>query len=167
MGQSVRHCALGRIMSTPVRSSLDPLRITTRPGLHLTVTGRLDLAGIEQLHERLQAALGDGIALLVVDLSAVSECAERLFAVLADIHTALRAREGWMRLAGLSPAALNALDTAPIPEILMVYRNSDLAPERRGIHDTTMIAINAEGTDGAQLAVVAAAVSVPRHAADP
>lgn len=119
------------------------------------------------MRARLRSALAGPVAFLALDLSTVSDCDERLFGVLADIHSTLADRGGWMRLLGLSPAVLDALDTAPIEEVLMVYRTSDLAPERHGAADSAMLIATVAGA-GAVAAVEPrpGPVSAPRHAID-
>lgn len=120
-------------MTSNLAAPRDPpsSQITSRPGRLVMVTGRLDEAGVGELRWRLRAAMEDDAAFVAVDLSAVSGCDERLFGVLADVHAELTARGGWMRLVGLSPAVLAALDAAPITQILLVYRISDCSPGRR------------------------------------
>lgn len=117
----------------PMMESRSPAgQISIRPGWLLSVTGPLDGPGVEHLRGQLWAGLEAEAAFVALDLSAVTDCDARLFAVLADIDAALLARAGWMRLVGLSPAVLAALDTAPIPQILLVYRTSDRAHGRGG-----------------------------------
>ena len=123
-----------------IASPPPPVLISSRPGRLLSVTGRLDGAGVARLRGQLWAAMEGETAFVALDLSAVTDCDVRLFAVLAEIHAALRTRAGWMRLVGLSPAVLAALDTAPIPEILLVYRTSDRAPGS-GVDQTTPEAV--------------------------
>lgn len=107
-----------------------PLLVTERPGRLVTVTGRLDRLGCEQLAAQLGVVLTEGTAFLGLDLSRVTECHAGLFTVLAHAHDRLRAREGWLRLVGLSPVVLAALDRASVPEIFTVYLTSDRGPGR-------------------------------------
>jgi hypothetical protein len=64
--------------------------------------------------------------LLLADLSRVAGCDGRLFDLLARTHHMLDGRGGWLRLVGLGPSVLAALDQAALPEVLLVY------PARRG-----------------------------------
>lgn len=105
-----------------------PLLVSERPGRLVTVVGPLDGPGVEQLAAQLAVVLTQGTAFLGLDLSGVTACDLGLFTVLAGVHARLRDRRGWLRLVGLSPAVLAAVEHAPIPEILIVYLTSDWAP---------------------------------------
>lgn len=138
-------------------ASTAPLLVTERPGRLVTVTGRLDRPGTEQLAAQLGVVLTEGTAFLGLDLSQVVECHTELFTVLAHAHDRLRAREGWLRLVGLSPAVLAALDRASIPEIFIVYLTSDRGP---GHGDEETIP-----SDEYHPADAGPAIPGPRHAA--
>jgi len=88
----------------------------------LSVTGQLDDAGLDQLRGRVDELLEGGARLLLADLSGVSDCDGRLFALLARTHRLVGGRGGWLRLGGLSSPVLNALDQAALCDVLMVYR---------------------------------------------
>jgi anti-anti-sigma regulatory factor len=133
------------------------LLVTERPGRLVTVTGRLDRPGTEQLAAQLGVVLTEGTAFLGLDLSQVVECHTELFTVLAHTHDRLRAREGWLRLVGLSPAVLAALDHASVPEIFTVYLTSDRGPGRG--HEETV------PSDEYYPADTGPAIPGPRHAA--
>lgn len=109
-------------------ASTAALLVTERPGRFVTVTGRLDRAGTAQLAAQLEVVLTDGTAFLGLDLSRVTGCDTGLFTLLVNTHERLLAREGWLRLIGLSPVVLAALDHASIPEIFTVYLSSDRGP---------------------------------------
>jgi anti-anti-sigma factor len=98
--------------------------IKTEPVDLLTVAGDLDLDGIGQLQKWLDDMLDAGARLLVADLSRVAGCDGRLFDLLARSHHMLDCRGGWLRLVGLGPSVLAALDQAALPEVLLVYRAS-------------------------------------------
>jgi hypothetical protein len=91
----------------------------------ITVTGRLDNVGLTLLRRQLVGLCADGEGFVVADLSGVHECDHRLFHLLSQAHRILTGRGGWLRLAGVGAAVLNALDQAPVGEVLMVYRASD------------------------------------------
>jgi hypothetical protein len=61
-----------------------------------------------------------GTVCLVVDLARVISCDHRLFDVLARTHQFLAEHQGWMRLVGIGPAVVNALDEARLSEFLLV-----------------------------------------------
>ena len=86
----------------------------------LSVTGRLDDTGLTQLRMQLEALFDTGTGYLVVDLAGVISCDYRLFDVLARTHQVLADRQGWMRLVGIGPVAVNALDDARPSEFLLV-----------------------------------------------
>jgi anti-anti-sigma regulatory factor len=78
----------------------------------LSVTGRLDDTGLTQLGMQLEALVDTGTVYLVVDLAGVIGCDHRRFDVLARTHQILADHQGWMRLVGIGPAVVNALDEA-------------------------------------------------------
>ena len=89
----------------------------------LSVTGQLDDPGLDRLECRLDELLDDGTRLLVADLSGVAGCCDgRLFDLLARTQHLVGCRGGWLRLVGLGPPVLDALDQAGLPEVLLVYR---------------------------------------------
>jgi anti-anti-sigma regulatory factor len=88
----------------------------------LSVTGQLHDPGLDQLQCRVDELLDDGARLLVVDLSGVAGCDGRLFDLLARTQHRVGYRGGWLRLVGLGPPVLDALDQAGLPEVLLVYR---------------------------------------------
>ncbi|MDN5853213.1 MAG: hypothetical protein L0K86_10280 [Actinomycetia bacterium] len=49
----------------------------------------------------------------------------RLFGLLSDTHQLLADRFGWLRLVGMGAAVLDALEDAPLAELLLFYRASD------------------------------------------
>jgi len=91
----------------------------------LSVTGRLDDTGLTQLRMQLEALFDTGAVYLVVDLAGVTCCDYRLFDVLARTHQFLADHQGWMRLVGIGPAVVNALDEALPSEFLLVCQAGD------------------------------------------
>jgi anti-anti-sigma regulatory factor len=91
----------------------------------LSVTGRLDDTGLTQLRMQLEALFDTGAMSLVVDLAGVTCCDYRLFDVLAATHQFLAEHQGWMRLVGIGPAVINALDEALPSEFLLVCQAGD------------------------------------------
>jgi anti-anti-sigma regulatory factor len=73
---------------------------TEQVGL-LSVSGRLDDAGLTQLRRQLQALLDTGTHHLVVNLAGMTSCDRGLFDVLTRTHQILTERQGWIRLVGL------------------------------------------------------------------
>lgn len=138
-------------------ASTAPLLVTERPGRLVTVTGRLDRPGTEQLAAQPGVVLTEGTAFLGLDLARVTVCHTGLFTVLAHAHDRLRARGGWLRLVGLSPVVLTALDRASIPEIFTVYLTSAPGPGRGD--DATI------PSDGYRPADPGPASPGPRHSA--
>jgi len=98
----------------------------------LSVTGQLDDPGLDRLQGRLDQLLDADARLLVVDLSEVTGCDGRLFDLLARTQHLIKYREGWLRLVGLGPPVLDALDQAGLPEVLLVYRAARWAGH--GVH---------------------------------
>jgi len=101
----------------------------------LSVSGALDREGLRELRKHLGALYDAGVRLIMADLCRVTSCDGRLFAVLVQSDHLLTRRGGWLRLAGLGPAVLDALDQATLPEVLLVYRASDQAS--RGVGECT------------------------------
>ena len=88
----------------------------------LSVTGQLDDPGLDRLQCRVDELLDGGARLLLADLSGVAGCDGRLFDLLARTQHLVGRRGGWLRLVGLGPPVLDALDQAALPEVLLVYR---------------------------------------------
>ena len=88
----------------------------------LSVTGQLDDPGLDRLQGRLDELHEAGARLLLVDLSGVAGCDGQLFDLLARTPHLVGRREGCLRLVGLGPPVLDALDQAGLPEVLLVYR---------------------------------------------
>jgi anti-anti-sigma regulatory factor len=93
----------------------------------LSVAGQLDDEGLGLLQSRLDELLDGDARSLVADLSGVTGCDGRLFDLLARTNHVVGCRGGWLRLVGLGPPVLNALDQAALPEVLLVYRASEWA----------------------------------------
>jgi anti-anti-sigma regulatory factor len=91
----------------------------------LSVTGRLDDTGLAQLRMQLDALFDTGAMSLVVDLAGVTCCDYRLFDVLTRTHQFLVDHQGWMRLVGIGPAVINALDDALPSEFQLVCQAGD------------------------------------------
>jgi anti-anti-sigma regulatory factor len=91
----------------------------------LSMTGRLDDTGLTQLRMQLEALFDTGAVYLVVDLAGVISCDHRLFDVLVRTHQVLADRQGWMRLVGIGPVVVNALDEARPSEFLLVCQAAD------------------------------------------
>jgi anti-anti-sigma regulatory factor len=91
----------------------------------LSVTGQLDDLGLTQLRMQLEALFDTGAVYLVVDLAGVTCCDYRLFDVLTRTHQFLAEHQGWMRLVGIGPAVVNALDEALPSEFLLVCQGGD------------------------------------------
>ena len=91
----------------------------------ISVSGCLDDAGLMRLRSELGQVCAAGAGLIVADLSRVYECDRRLFHLLARTHRVLTAGGGWLRLAGMGAAVLTALEGAPLPEVLVMYRASE------------------------------------------
>ena len=85
----------------------------------LSVTGQLDDAGLARLQRRFDELLDDGALPLLADLSGVAGCDRRLFDLLARTQQLVGHRGGWLRLVGLGPPVLAALDQADLPEGLL------------------------------------------------
>jgi hypothetical protein len=88
----------------------------------LAVTGQLDDPGLDRLQGRLDELHDAGARLSLVDLSGVAGCDGRLFDLLARTPHLVGRREGCLRLVGLGPPVLDALDQAGLPEVLLIYR---------------------------------------------
>lgn len=91
----------------------------------VSVTGRLDDAGLGQLRKRLDLLLDGGARFLAADLSQVTDCDGQLFDLLSRTSYLVERRDGWLRLVGVGSTVLDVLDGAALPEVLMVYRASD------------------------------------------
>jgi hypothetical protein len=99
-----------------------PVTIRVEQVALLSVTGQLDEPGLDRLQCRIDGLLDDGVRLLLADLSGVAGCDGRLFGLLSRTQHFLERVGGWLRLVGLAPPVLTALDQAALPEVLLVYR---------------------------------------------
>lgn len=108
-----------------VSISVSEATITTARVELISVMGRLDDAGLGQLRAQLDLVCASGHGFLIADLSGVRECDGRLFHLLSDAHQGLARRGGRLRLIGMGRAVLDALEEAPLPEVLLMYRASD------------------------------------------
>ena len=88
----------------------------------LSVTGQLDDPGLDQAAVSVGRAARRRRPVVLVDLSGVAGCDGRLFDLLARTQHLVGRRGGWLRLVGLGPPVLDALDQAGLPEVLLVYR---------------------------------------------
>jgi anti-anti-sigma regulatory factor len=103
------------LQSTPVTVTVEQVDL-------LSVAGQLDGQGLERLQSRVDELLDGGARLLIADLSGVAGCDGRLFVLLSQAGDLVGRRGGWLRLVGLRPPVLNALDQAALPDVLLVYR---------------------------------------------
>jgi anti-anti-sigma regulatory factor len=109
------------------------VKISTEQVDLLSVTGRVDDTGLTQLRMQLEALVDTGTVYLVVDLAGMTSCDHGLFDVLACTHQILADRQGWMRLVGVGPAVVNALDEARPSEFLLVCQAADWRVGRAGL----------------------------------
>ena len=93
----------------------------------LSVSGHLADDGLGRLQSSVDELLAGGSRLLATDLSGVASCDSRLFDLLSRTSHLVGHRGGWLRLVGVRPPVLNALDQAVLPEVLLVYRASGWA----------------------------------------
>ena len=105
----------------PVTTSA-PVTIEVEQVDLLSVTGQLDDPGLDRLQRQLDDVLDAGARLLLVDLSGVAGCDGRLFDLITRTQYLVGHRAGWLRLVGVGPPVLEALDQAGLPEVLLVYR---------------------------------------------
>jgi anti-anti-sigma regulatory factor len=109
------------------------VKISTEQVDLLSVTGRVDDTGLTQLRMQLEALVDAGAVYLVVDLAGVISCDHGLFDVLACTHQILADRQGWLRLVGIGPVVVNALDEARPSEFLLVCQAADWRVGRAGL----------------------------------
>lgn len=93
----------------------------------LSVSGKLDGAGLRLLQKHVDLLLEGGSRFLVTDLAQVASCDARLFDLLARTSDLVEGRGGWVRLVGLSSPVLDKLEDAALPEVLLVYQASHWA----------------------------------------
>jgi anti-anti-sigma factor len=91
----------------------------------LSVIGQLDDEGLARLRKQLGELCDTGTQYLLVDLAKVTSCDHQLFDVLLRTYQTLTDRQGWMRLVGVGPTVINALDQATLAEYLLVCHASD------------------------------------------
>ena len=100
------------------------------------VLGRVDRAAISQIRAAIRGLRAAGARHLVVDLSAVTDCDERLLNFLAGARAQLLDDRGTLTLAGVNlPQLLPALRETTVDGVFVVYdalrreRRSSIPPE--------------------------------------
>ncbi|OKH97395.1 hypothetical protein A6A06_33115 [Streptomyces sp. CB02923] len=93
----------------------------------LIVRGRVDLATLPALRERLRRLPRDSGSLLIVDLSEVTACCALALGPLVAAARRARSHGGDLRLVQPSPAVLTALQASGLNRLLPVFPGLDTA----------------------------------------
>ncbi|MFD7665264.1 STAS domain-containing protein [Streptomyces sp. NPDC059788] len=93
----------------------------------LIVRGRMDLANLPSLRERLRRLPRDPGSLLIVDLSEVTVCCALALGPLVAAARRARSQGGDLRLVQPSPAVLTALQTSGLNRLLPAFPGLDTA----------------------------------------
>lgn len=93
----------------------------------LTLAGRMDSAGVQEIDLRFTALTATQKALILVDLSRVSFLASIGIRTLIISAKALRQRGGFMALLGPQPLVAEVLRTAGIEMVIPTFQDLDLA----------------------------------------
>jgi anti-anti-sigma factor len=98
----------------------------------VTLAGRMDIAGTQEIDLRFSTLAANDKALIAVDLSEVSFLASIGMRTLVSTARALMNRGGAMALASPKPLVQQALLAAGIDSLIPIYPNIDEAS--RGLH---------------------------------
>jgi anti-anti-sigma regulatory factor len=124
----------GSAGSTPPNAPWStPATVHTERVALVSVSGGVVGAGLGELREGVDAVLRSAeVRGLMIDLSGVSCCDAKLFALLGEAHGVLVGRGGWLGLVGLSAPVLDSLESAELSQVLLISRASmrDFARDR-------------------------------------
>jgi anti-anti-sigma regulatory factor len=113
-------CRTGFLMQQATR-----LMITNEQVDLLSVSGRLDGAGLQVLQQQVDLLLDAGARLLLADLSRVERCESQVFDLLARISDLVHRRGGWLRLVVPGSSTVSTVDQTALPAALPMDSTSD------------------------------------------
>jgi len=99
----------------------------TRDGAILAVSGELDMAVSAGLRGCFDAALAQGAARVVLDLSGLEFCDSSGLAVILRAHRYAIADGGWIRLVGVQPRVARIILISGLGAVLPCYPSTDAA----------------------------------------
>ncbi|MFC0004860.1 STAS domain-containing protein [Micromonospora siamensis] len=98
--------------------------LSTREGRTSTVVevaGDLDMSTTPQLRDRLEAVVEAGARTVVVDLTGVGFLDSSGLGALVVAHKDLRARDGWLRLAGVRRPVRTVLSITSVDRVIGIF----------------------------------------------
>ena len=107
------------------------LMITNEQVNLLSLSGRLDGAGLRALQQQVNVLLDSGARFLLTDLSRTEQCDSQIFDLLARTSNLVQRRGGWLRLVAPGSSVVSTVDQTALPAALPM----DPAPDRahRGV----------------------------------
>lgn len=87
----------------------------------MVARGVLDRTTVAHLADGVEQVLETGTRYLVLVLAQVTRCDKAALAELAEAARRLSRRGGWLRLVATSPAVVDALDHAALPDLVSIY----------------------------------------------
>ncbi|MEV6489727.1 STAS domain-containing protein [Actinoplanes sp. NPDC051633] len=87
----------------------------------LVVAGEIDRDSRHHLRGAAERAIGEGHNRLVLDLAAVTFCDSSGLSLLVDIHRAVEAHDGWLRLVAATPVLRDMLRITNLHRLFTVH----------------------------------------------
>lgn len=116
--RQIRTPSVARTSATDVVQGVGSTLAMTQRGDYavIVVSGSIDASALHHLRCHLRATVDAGTTDLVIDISDVDACDNRLAAVLARVQTRLRARHGGLQLMGVPSQLRKPLSVGRLPE---------------------------------------------------
>ena len=93
----------------------------------LAIAGELDLRTQEPVRAQVDALLARGRIYLVFDLTAMTFCDSTGMGMFIDLDRAARSRNGWIRLAALTPFVLRSFHLLNLEQVFDLHDTTDNA----------------------------------------
>ncbi|MGC4768496.1 STAS domain-containing protein [Micromonospora sp. DT44] len=100
-----------------------------RVGTVVEVAGDLDMSTTPRLRDGLLEAVESGAGVVVVDLAAVGFMDSSGLGALVIAYKAMRARDGWLRLAGAQPPVRKVLSITSVDRVIESFDTVEAAEE--------------------------------------
>ncbi|WP_433536846.1 STAS domain-containing protein [Micromonospora sp. CA-249363] len=100
-----------------------------RVGTVVEVAGDLDMSTTPQLRDGLLEVVESGARVVVVDLAAVGFMDSSGLGALVVAYKAMRARDGWLGLAGVQPPVRKVLSITSVDRVIASFDSVEAAEE--------------------------------------
>lgn len=96
----------------------------------LTLSGRLTAANAQQLRDQMKQYENVAQPKIILDMSAVQFLDSSGLAALVSGLKLTRERDGWLRLAGVTPQVANIFKLSQLDRVLSIFPNVEAASKR-------------------------------------